>query len=48
MLQLTKMERVGDLKYILTLDMEMQSLEFAQLVFHPVLFQYFLTVLPNL
>ena len=40
-LQSTKMEEVGDLKSIFTLDMEMQSLEFAQLVFGLALVQYF-------
>ena len=41
--QSTKMKEVGDLKSALTSDMEMQSLEFAQLVFGLALVQYFLT-----
>ena len=45
-LQSTKMKEVGDLKIILTLDMEMQSLVFAQLAFSPTLVQRFLTLLP--
>ena len=36
------------MKTILTLDMGMQSLEFAQLVPNLVLVQYFLTMLPSL
>jgi hypothetical protein len=36
-LQSTKLKGVGDLKSIWTSDMEMQSLEFAQLIFcHPL------------
>ena len=38
----------GDLKSILTSDMEMQSLEFAQLVFDIILVQYFFTMLPSI
>ena len=45
MVQSTKLNGVGDLKNILTSDMEMQSLEFAQLVFGLVLVQYFLTMI---
>ena len=37
------MKEVRDLKNALTSDMEMQSLEFAQLVFCLALVQYFLT-----
>ena len=44
MLQSTKLKGVGDLKSTLTSDMEMQSLEFAQLVFGLALVQYFLTM----
>ena len=33
MLESTKLNRIGDLKNILTSDMEIQSLEFAQQVF---------------
>ena len=44
MLQSTKLNGVGDLKSILTSDMEMQSLEFAQLVFSLALVQDFLTI----
>lgn len=43
-----KAEGIGDLKSILTSDMEMQSLEFVQLVFGLVVVQYFLTVFPSL
>ena len=39
------MKGVGDLKSTLTSDMEMQSLEFAQLVFGLALVQYFLTMM---
>ena len=42
--QSTRMKGVGDLKSTLTLDMEMRSLEFAQLVFGLALVQYFLTM----
>ena len=45
MLQLTKLKGVGDLKSALTSDMEMQSLEFAQLGFGLALVQYFLTMM---
>ena len=37
------MKEVRDLKNALTSDMEVQSLEFAQLVFYLALVQYFLT-----
>ena len=47
-LQSTKLKGVGDLKSILTPDLEMQSVKFAQLVFGLALVQYFLTVLPSL
>ena len=47
-LQPTKLNGVRDLKSILTSDMEMQSLEFAQLVFVLALVQYFLTMLPSI
>ena len=48
-LQSTKeVKGVGDLKSALTSDMEMQSLEFAQLVFGLALVQYFLSMLPSL
>ncbi|KAL6035795.1 hypothetical protein STEG23_005192 [Scotinomys teguina] len=43
-----KLNGVGDLKSALTSDMEMQSLEFVQLVFSPALVQCFLTMLPFL
>jgi hypothetical protein len=42
MLQSTKLKGVGDLKSNLTLEMKMQSLEFAWLVFGLTLVQYFL------
>jgi hypothetical protein len=45
-LQSAKLKGVGELKNILTSDMEMQSLEFAQLGFGLPLVQYFLTMLP--
>ena len=48
MLQSTKLKGAGDLKTALTSDIEMQSLEFAQLVFGLALVQYFLTMLPSL
>ena len=48
MLQSTKLKEVGYLKSTLTSDMEMQSLEFAQLVFSLALVQYFLPMLPFL
>ena len=44
----TKAERSGNLKSILTSHMEMESLEFAQLVCSLALVQYFLTMLPSL
>ena len=44
-LQSTKLKGIGDLKSALTSDVEMQSLEFAQLVFGLALVQYFLTML---
>ena len=44
-LQSTKMKGVGKHKGALTSDMEMQSLEFAQMVFSLVSIQYFLTLL---
>ena len=44
-LQPTKLNRVGDLKSVLTSDMEMQSLEFVQRVFDLALIQYFLIML---
>ena len=40
-----KKKGVGDLKSALTSDMEMQSLEFAQLVFGLALVQYLLVLL---
>lgn len=40
-----KLKVTGELKSALTSAMEMQSMEFAQLVFSLVLIQYFLTVL---
>ena len=46
MLQSTKLKEVGDLKSILTSDMEMQCLEFAG--FGCALDQYFLTVCPSI
>ena len=42
----TKQKRGGDLKSILPLALEMQSFEFAQLVFSLALVQYFLIILP--
>ena len=48
MLQKTELKGAGDLKSILTLDLEIQSLKFAQLVFGLALFQYYLTFLPSL
>ena len=44
----TRLNGVGDLKIISTSDMEIQTLEFAHLVFHLALVQYFLTMLPSL
>ena len=43
-LQSTKLKGVGDLKTALTSDMEMQSMEFAQLDFSLDLVQCFLTM----
>ena len=41
----TKLNGAGDLKWVLTSDMEMQSLEFAQLVvFYYAFVQYFLAM----
>ena len=48
MLQLTKLKGVEDLKRLLTSVMEIQSLEFAQLVLGFALVQYFISVLPSL
>ena len=46
-LQSTKLKGAGDLKSTLTSDMEMQSLEFAQMLFSLALFgPDFLTMLP--
>ena len=42
--QSTRMKGVRDLKSTLTLDMEMQSLEFDQLAFGLAIIQYFLAV----
>ena len=47
-MQSTKMKGVGDLKSTLTSDIELQSLELAQLVFGLALVQYFLAILPSL
>lgn len=47
-LQSTKLKGVGDLKRVLTSDMELQSLELAQLVFCLALVQYFPTTLSSL
>lgn len=44
----TELNRVGDLKNVLTLCREMQSLESTLLVFNLALFQYFFTMLPFL
>jgi hypothetical protein len=46
-LQTRRLKGVGDLKIILTLDMAMPSLEFAQLVFSLALVQCFLTMSPS-
>ena len=43
-----KEENTGDLKNILTSDMQPQSLEFFQLVFSLVFVQRFLTMIPSL
>lgn len=48
MLESTKLNGIGNQKSILISDMELQSLEFAQLVFVLALVQYFLTILPPL
>ena len=48
MLQSTELEGVGDLKNTLTLHMEMQSLEFCQLVLSLALVQDFFTMLTSL
>ena len=48
MLQSTNVEGVADLKSSVTSDMEVQCLEFAQLVFSLTLVQYFHTMLPSL
>ncbi|KAL6044039.1 hypothetical protein STEG23_014727 [Scotinomys teguina] len=48
MSQSTKLKGFGDLKIVLTSDMEMQSLEFAQLVLSIGLVQDFLTMLPSM
>lgn len=42
----TKPKGTGDLKSVSTSDMEIQSLEFAQLAFGFALVEYFLTMLP--
>ena len=47
-MQSSKLKGVGDLKSALTLDVEMQNLEFAQLVFSLALVLSFLIVLPFL
>jgi hypothetical protein len=44
LLQSTAMKGVGDLKSVLTSDMEMQDLEFVQLAFGLAFVQYFPTV----
>ena len=48
MLQSTKLNGVRDVESILTSDVEMQSLEFAQLVLGLALVYYFLAVFPSL
>jgi hypothetical protein len=45
-LQSTKLKGIRELKSALTSDMEMQSLEFTQMVFSLALVQYFLTMIP--
>jgi hypothetical protein len=45
LLQSTKIKGVGDLKRALTSDTEIQSLDFAQLVFCLASVQYFLTMM---
>ena len=47
-LQSTKLKGVENVESILTSQMEMQSLEFAQLLFNLSLVQYFLNMLPSL
>lgn len=47
-MQSIKLNRVGDLKRISTLDMEMQSSEFVQLVFSLALIKYFPIMVPSL
>jgi hypothetical protein len=47
-LQSTKIKGLGDLKSALTSDMEVQSLEFAQLDFGLALVHHFLTMSPLL
>ena len=42
------MKGVGEMKNILTSDMEIQGLEFAELVFSLALVKYFLIILPSL
>lgn len=44
MLQSTKLKIVGDLKRVLPLDIQMQTLEFVHLLFSLGLVQYFLSV----
>lgn len=44
MLQSTKLKGIGDLKSTLMSDMEIQSLEFVQLIFGLALVQCFLTM----
>ena len=46
--QSTQLKEVGDLKSILTSDMEIQNLECVKLVFRLALVHYFLTILPFL
>ena len=48
MLQSAKLKGIEDRKRAVIFDMDMQSLEFAQLVFGLALVQYFLTILPFL
>lgn len=43
-----KLREIGDLETILTLDMKIQSLEFAQVVSYLILVQYFHTMVPLL
>jgi hypothetical protein len=47
-LQSAKLKGLGDMKSTLTSDMEMQSLEFAQMIVGLALVQYFLAFLPFL